>query len=545
MRYAVVAAFALAIVSSFSGCTRVGTATSAGGRHSWTQPGVLRAALYISPNTLNPILSTSTGEVMVATLIFDPLVTVDPNGNELPVLAAQVPTLENGGISKDGLTLTYKLRHNVTWHDGAPFTSADVKFSWQAIMNSKNNVESRRGYDLVRAVDTPDQYTVVFHMRRAFSPAIETLFSESDTPMRVLPKHLLERYPNLNSVPFNANPIGTGPFKFVRWARGDHIELAANPNYFLGKPKLQQIIWRIIPDTNTQSTQMRDHEIDFVPELGGPQYRDLRGNPEVGIVLTKSPQYEAIGFNMSHAPLDDPKVREALAYAIDKQKTMNATQYGAASPATEDISDYSWAHNPNVTRYDYDPAKATQILDADGWKVGPDGVRVKGGQRLSLLFASAQGSSAAQAVTTLTQAQLKSVGVETSIKTYTYTLLYAPMQDGGIFLGGRFDLNIYAWVSGADPDDSSQFMCSTIPPNGNNVFRFCNHEFDGQEAIALSHFDRPTRKRAYDRMQEIMAQQIPAVFLFYRKEITAINPDLRGYAPNGITETWNAYKWSI
>ncbi|MBV9737535.1 MAG: peptide ABC transporter substrate-binding protein [Candidatus Eremiobacteraeota bacterium] len=494
---------------------------------------------------MNPLLSTSTGENMVDTLMFDPLITVDDKGNDQPVLAAQVPTLQNGGISKDGLTLTYKLRHNVKWHDGVPFTSADVKFTWQAVMNTANNVVARRGYDLVRSVDTPDPYTIVFHMKTRFSPAIETLFSESDSPYRILPKHLLAQFPNINRVAFNANPVGTGPFKFVRWLRGDHIELAANPNYFLGAPKIKQMIWKIIQDTNTQDTQMRDHEVDFVPELGGPQYRDLRGNPEIQIVMTKSPQYEGIGFNMSHSPLSDLKVRQALSYAIDKNRIMDATQFGAATAATEDISNFSWAYDPNVTRFDYNPAKAMQLLDADGWKVGPDGVRVKNGHRLSLLFASAQGSSAAQAITTLAQSQLKAVGVDVSIKSFTYTLLYAPMQDNGIYLGGKYDLNISAWVSGADPDDSSQFTCATIPPKGNNWYRFCNKEFDAQEAIALTHYDRPTRKRAYARTQEIMAQQIPGVFLFYRKEISAVNPDLRGFSPNGITETWDAYRWQI
>ena len=506
---------------------------------------MLRAVLFISPNTLNPIMGTSTGENMVNTLIFDPLVTVDDKGDPQPVLAAQVPTLENGGISKDGLTLTYKLRHNVKWHDGAPFTSADVKFSWQAIMNPANNVAARRGYDLVRSVDTPDPYTVVFHMKTAFAPAIETLFSESDSPYRVIPKHLLAGYPDLNRVPFNGNPVGTGPFKFVRWLRGDHIDLVANPTYFLGAPRIRQMTWKIITDTNTQSTQMRDHEVDFVPELGGPQYRDLRGNPEVKIQFTDSPQYEAIGFNMSHPPLTDLQMREALSYAIDKKKVMDATQYGAATEATEDISNFSWAYNPNVTRFDYNPPKAMQMLDAMGWKPGPDGIRSKNGQRLTLLFAIAQGSTAAQAISTLVQSQLKAVGVETSIKSYTYAMLYAPMQQGGIYLGGKYDINIYPWVSGADPDDSSQFTCAMFPPAGNNAYRFCDHDFDAQEAIALTHFDRPTRKRAYDQTQSIMAQKIPGVFLFYRKQIAAVNPDLKGYAPNGITETWNAYRWSI
>ncbi|MDP9018097.1 MAG: peptide ABC transporter substrate-binding protein, partial [Candidatus Eremiobacteraeota bacterium] len=502
-------------------------------------------ALYISPNSLNPILGTSTGEAMLTALVNDPLVTLDPKGNEVPVLAAQVPTITNGGISKNGLTVTYHLRKNVKWHDGAPFSSEDVKFSWEAVMNPANNVVSKRGYDQVSSVDTPTAETVVFHLKKPFAPFVDTVFSESDSPYQVIPKHLLAKYKNMNQIPFNSEPIGTGPFKFAKWVRGDRIEFVANPDYFLGKPKLDRIIAKIIPDANTEATQIRDHEIDFLPELPGLQYRDLRNAPDVVITSVESPQWEGIAYNMSRPPLNDPLVRAALSYGVDKKKIMDETQFGAATVATESIPSYSWAYNPNVIRYDYNPEKSKQLLEQAGWKMGPNGIRVKNGQPLSLQFIVAQGSSAAQTIATLAQAQLKPLGVETVMKTYSYTMLYATVAMGGILNGGKYDIAIYAWVYGGDPDDSSSFLCDYIPPAGNNIFHLCNKDFDRAEADALAHPDRATRKAAYARAQAIMAKENPANFLFYRKQLHASNPDFKGFTPNGITPSWNAYQWSI
>ncbi|MEO6834470.1 MAG: ABC transporter substrate-binding protein, partial [Candidatus Tumulicola sp.] len=235
----------------------------------------LRIAININPMQLNPILPQNTMENFIDGLIFDVLVTQDEHHNQVPDLASVVPTLENGGISKDGLTITYHLRHGVTWHDGAPFTSKDVTFTWRAILNSANNVLSRRGYDQVVAMDTPDDYTVVMHMRRAYAPAIDTIFGESDTILRVLPAHLLAKYPNLNQIPFNAAPVGTGPYRFVRWQRSDRIVLTANPAYFRGTPKLKRLTLMIIPDDNTTEAQIRSGEVDLAMEIPAPVYRGI------------------------------------------------------------------------------------------------------------------------------------------------------------------------------------------------------------------------------------------------------------------------------
>ncbi len=173
-----------------------------------------------------------TGIVRIAIpdgLIFSELITIDDKGREVPDLAQTVLTQANGGISKNGLTITYRLRPNAKWHDGARVTSRDVKFTWQAVMNRSNNVLSHLGYAEVASMDTPDDRTVVMHLKRVFPPAIDTIFGESDQPYRILPEHLLAKYPNLNSVPFNAAPVGSGPFKFARWERNDRIVLDANP----------------------------------------------------------------------------------------------------------------------------------------------------------------------------------------------------------------------------------------------------------------------------------------------------------------------------
>ena len=226
---------ALACALSVSACSKVGDQTSASGTSGTAGiiPGELRIAIQREPNTLNPLLSANTTEGLLNRLSFDTLLSVDGRTKKtIPILATDVPTEQNGGISKDGLTITYHLHTGVKWHDGVPFTSKDVKFSWQAMMNNNNNVNERVGYEDVKSVDTPDDATVVFHLKHKFAPFINTVFAESDSPVCILPEHLLAKYSNLNQIPFNQLPVGTGPFKVARWVRGDHIDLVANDDYF-------------------------------------------------------------------------------------------------------------------------------------------------------------------------------------------------------------------------------------------------------------------------------------------------------------------------
>ncbi|HEY6237116.1 MAG TPA: ABC transporter substrate-binding protein, partial [Candidatus Elarobacter sp.] len=238
-------------------------ARGAAALHPWTDPTTLRLVVTGDPHGLNPIFPTNQEDDYLASLCFDLLITQDGAGRLVPDLAADVPTLRNGGISADGKTIRYSLRHGVRWHDGAPFTSADVAFTWHAIMDARNSVPNRHGYDHVERVETPDPYTVVFRLRELYAPFVRTVFAEADTTYRVLPKHLLEHETSLDRADFNTHPIGTGPYKFVRWDRAQSVEYEANAAYFGGAPHIPKIIVRIIPDFTTSAIEVRAHHVDL------------------------------------------------------------------------------------------------------------------------------------------------------------------------------------------------------------------------------------------------------------------------------------------
>lgn len=532
-------AAALAVLA-LAACSK-GAGPAAGGQGN----AVLRVASYAEPTSLNPILETNTAENFIASLAFDLLVTIDAQGNEVPDLAQQVPTLQNGGISKDGLTITYRLRRNVKWQDGAPFSSADVKFTWQAIMNPQNNVVERRGYDQVRSVDTPDPYTVVFHLKQPFAPFVDTVFGESDEPFRILPKHSLDKYSDLNRVAFNTLPIGTGPFRIVRWIHGDHVEMLANKDYFRGKPALAGINVYYVPDESTRVAELRSHQTDLIIDLGPSPYAQLQGAAGVKSILVKAPTYDSILYNTSRPPLDDVRVRQAMSYAMDEAAIVRNVQHGTAQIATADLADFYWAFDPNLKPYPYDPKKAAQLLDEAGWKTGGGGIREKNGHPLSLQFVYGQGSEAARQIGVIVQSNFRKLGIDVSIKTYTYQMLYATKAEHGILNSGKFDLALYAWVAGADPDNSSQWLCDMAPPAGNNDTQYCNPQLDGLERQALNTFDRSKRKAVYSQIEALLLRDAPAAFMFYPRLRYAMNPALQHFTPNGPSEGWNAYEWSL
>ena len=241
---------------------------------------MLRVAVQSDVKSLNPLLNSNTTDGLIAFLMFEPLLSADAKGNPVPILATAVPAPENGGVSRDGLTVTYHMRRNAKWTDGVPVTSADVKWSWQAIMNPNNNIVSRHGYDYVKSIDTPNPYTVVVHLKQKFSPFVNTFFAMSDQPMPVAPAHVLSRYPDINQLAFNSRPdVGDGPFKFVEWAHNDHITVERNDKFFMGRPRLRRIEIRIVPDENTTVNQMKTHAIDFMFQASPETYPALKSAP--------------------------------------------------------------------------------------------------------------------------------------------------------------------------------------------------------------------------------------------------------------------------
>jgi len=534
----------LALLAALTGCTAANTARDLAGRHTWTHAGELRVASAIEPNSLNPILYGTHAENTLNGLIFDPLLAIDDHGDLQPRLAVTVPTQSNGGISANGLVITYHLRKGVKWHDSAPFTSKDVAFTFSAIMNRKNNVQTHVGYEQVERIDAPNPYTAVIHLRRRFAPAVRSLFANGNGPAYVLPEHLLARYSDLNRVPFNTSPVGTGPFKFSQWLHGDRITLQRNDAYYLGRPKLARIIVRVVPDENTALNGVRTHEIDWLFDVNATSYRDLKQVTSVRTVLSPENGYRGMIFNLLHPPLNDVRARRAIAYAIDKKALTDHASHGGARVATEDLPSFMWAYNQNVTNYAQDLPKARALMAAAGWHSGANGMLQKNGQGLNLVLALRKGALSDEQMSVEVQAMLSTLGIEVTIKTYPGLLLFAPAPQG-IQNSGRFDLSMSGFFSGTDPDNAFLYTCAERAPNGFNASRYCNPAMERLQKTALESYDRAARKRAYAAIEELAAQDMPQYFIFWPYEISALNPDLCGYRPGPGALTWNAWKWSI
>lgn len=533
------------LVTLLAGCTKTGTSVTATGSTP-SHRGILRIAISSDVKNLNPLLGSFTSDVMIARLMFEPLVSANPQGVSVPILAVEVPSMENRGISADGLQITYHLRKNARWTDGQPVTSEDVKWTWQAIMNGANNIISRHGYDDVASIDTPDPKTAVIHLKQKFAPFVNTFFADSDQPYPVMPSHVLARYPNINSIPFDGAPtVSDGPFKFKRWFRGDHIELTANDDFFLGKPGLAGITIRTVANDETALNLLRTHDIDWVFEESVSNYPSASKIPGTRLAWADVNGYEDLQLNVQRPLLRDVRVRQALAYAIDKQRLIQTITYGQERIATEDQPTFMWSYDPNVKSYPYDPQKARQLLLQAGWTPGPDGIMTKNGTRLSLLTVTNINNATRRREILLIQEMAHEAGIELVTKEYQSEVLFAPVGEGGILQGGKFDLSLAGWYSGVDPDDSSQLTCKNVAPNGYNYSRYCNPDMEAAQKAALEHYDLPSRKAAYFRIQELLARDVPEIYTYYQRQMHPVSTAFKGFEPNPSLESWNAWQWSI
>ncbi len=494
---------------------------------------MLRVGLHSEPHSLSPILPQHAEEFLVARFYSDILTSFDRNGNLVPMLAAVVPTKANGGISADERTIVYHLRHNVRWHDGKPFGSADVAFTWRAIMASQNNVVSRDGYDRVDRVETPDAFTIRFHLKRRFAPIIAELFGDGDTPLGILPAHLLAKLPELNDVPFNAMPIGTGPYRVAKWVRGERIELVANPDYYLGKPKIARITLLFMPDENTLIERLRTHEIDWLPEVSPsvvPLLAHVRG---IRLVNVNQNHWFGIWFNLRSRALADVRLRHAIAAAIDKVRLTRTLTYGTADPATVDIPSFMWAYPRGIRTITYDPNAARRLLASLGHPLPP----------LTLAYDQSSGLTRATAVQL--QSELAAVGLAIALRGYRRETLLGSYSDGGILNGGHYELALGRWLYGPDPDNSGEFGCAAMPPDGYNVARYCEPAMEAAQRDALEHIERPERKVAYARIENLVARDLPIVPLWWPRAVHAFATDVNGFAPNSLVSTWNSWQWTM
>ncbi|MBV8150411.1 MAG: hypothetical protein JOY59_02545, partial [Candidatus Eremiobacteraeota bacterium] len=539
MRSAATLSAGLALCAALCACTKaeVGTVSPSGGtENSWTRPGVLRFAENADPKSLDPVLASSAIVGDLSMFIFSYAVRYDQNAKPVPDAVVRIPTLENGDVSKDGLTLRYRLRPNVKWQDGQPLTCRDLRFTWQAVMNPHNNVVTTDGYRDIKSIDCTDPYVAVVHMKRVYAPYLQQLWGVNGNAP-ILPEHVLAKYNDdrgsFNTAPYQSMPIASGPFKVIEWQRGNYIRMQANPDFYLGKPKMNEVLFRYLPDENTEITSLQTHDIDLLARgtgLNWPRYVRVAG-PGSGLRAIRVDDFlfTHVDFNLQRPLLQDRNVRLGLDYAIDRSEIVSKIMHGSAIEAQSDQSpELSWGYSRNFEHHEYSPGKARQLLQDAGWTTGPDGIRVKNGQRLSFNLTCIAESNYARQIETVLQREWHDVGAEALVKNAPSQLMFQNGVDGTL-QGGHYDVALFSWTGSADPDNSAIYSADNFAPHGQNSLFWNNKIATTAMNDALDTLDRPRRKHDYEVVQQQMALDVPTIILFFWKEPYVYNSDLKGF----------------
>lgn len=485
--------------------------------------------------SLNPHLFTETTLGYISSMTGAWLVKYDAQNRPYPELLTVIPTQQNGGISKDGDTITWHLRKGVRWSDGVPFTADDVVFSTKVVLNPANNEVGRDGWNLITKIDEPDKYTVVYHLKHPYSPYIPTFFGSAGANPDVLPKHLLAQYPNINHVPYNSKPVGIGPFRVVIWKRADSVELEPNPYYFRGTPKLQKIVFKLIPSLDTLLTQMQTGDVELWPVVPASYIVQTKALANVHTLVRPGIFYGHLDFNVTRPLVSDVRVREAIRFAINRPEIIAKVSHGYAI-AQESIVPPSMPFAPKgIPNVPYDPAKARALLDAAGWKVGPGGVRVKNGQRLALQFPYFTGVPTADAAVELIRADLHAVGIEIDTRKYAPAMFFAAYQDGGIVYAGKWDMTMFSWQGLPVADISNTLECNQIPPNGQNVLHYCNAELDKLLEEVKQTYDTQRQAQLLAQEMRIIVRDVPTIVLSVPDTGYAYSKSLIGFDPGAFT----------
>ena len=475
----------------------------------------------------------------VANLVNATLIQTDEKLAYVPALATQVPTVENGGISSDGLSYTFKLRPGVTWSDGTPFTSADVKFTYDVLVMPGTDVRGRVGWDQITQVDTPDATTITFKFK-----AVDAPFLDRVAVVHILPKHVLG---NLDAAAitkhqwFRAPNPGLGPFLFKEWVPGSYITLNKNPKYYKpGQPYLDTIVYKIITDANTILNQLETGDIDSRVRMPNDQVDIAKGFNHVNMLSTPSVTPWLLWMNHTRAPFNDKAVRVALAYGFDKVGIAKQLLKGYVEPAWGLISPLSWAFSPDVPKHAYDPAKAKQVLDEAGWVPGPDGIRKKGDTTLSFELMNIAGEQERAQILSFIQRQWKEIGVDAKMKLVDVGTMF-----GNALPKREYDM-AYSFVGRyADPDIANLYLSPDLKPTG-NFAGYANPEVDKLLQAQAQTVDRAKRKDLLVKAQNIVADDEVTLFLAWLTNHTAMNKRIEGYRPApAYVEMWNADEYHL
>jgi peptide/nickel transport system substrate-binding protein len=493
--------------------------------------GELTIGSIQEPDSLNPWLTGLTVGLEVEAMIYDSLTRVDPSGEHIPFLAAEVPTLENGGISEDLLTYTYKLRDDVTWHDGTPFTAADVVFTFESIANPEVNARSRTGFNLIAGAEATDDHTVIFTLNEPSAVFLETWGYRG-----ILPKHVFENE-DMNTSEFNRAPtVGTGPYKFVEWVSGDRIVVERNSDYYQEGAYLDRIVYRIIPSSDSLLTMLETGEIDMRFSVTAEQVPIVQDLADYTLHATPAHAYFHFTINNTDPILGDVRVRQALTHGLDKQVITDTVLGGLVQPHGSPVAQPSWVYVDHSDRYPFDPEQAAALLEEAGWTLGDDGIRAKDGERLSLELLNIAGDSERLQIVQIAQAMWEDIGVEVTISQVDAPTFVAAMTEQTYQFAYGF------WGFSVDPSGYNERWLSS---SAGHWLNYDNPEVDQLLIDGLKTVDRDARRAIYEEFQAQVVEDATNIYVYNRVFFDAVKNRVQGFVPSASSSTnmWNVHEW--
>jgi peptide/nickel transport system substrate-binding protein len=536
------------LIMLLSACGAPGPNQPTGTGGTPVKGGVWTDDLFEEPSSLIPNGSSETFADMLDNAIWAPLFYGNADGAITPGLVAQVPTLQNGGISQDLKTWKFTLRPNLTWSDGQPLDARDVDFTWKLWTNPKFTPASTTGLNLITSTDiSADNLTITFHLKSAFSPFLSIWTDGISAPMpahvfsSIAPDKVLTSKENLDP------SVASGPFMMTDSKPGASYTVSRNPHYFQpGLPYLDKVVFRIVTDQNTILKDLQAGTIDsswFLDVTKTIAYKALSNYQ-----LTSNPHasnFEAIYFDFHNKILgNNVDVRKAIAMAIDHQALIDTARRGEAVPlCTDHGQSYVPGYQADAPCPKFDPAAANALLDQDGWVKGSDGIRSKGGQRLEFQYSTTANNYWRADDELVLQSNLKAIGIQLDITNYPASTFFSTFLTGGV--PGKYDMAEFETSFSYDADDYSLLACSQIPPAGFNITFYCNHQLDSLYAQEESTAEPNARQQIFNQIHQIYLTDFPFITLYSPVDIAMHKVTTHNYnpGPEGASETVGIWQW--
>ncbi|RAP35577.1 peptide-binding protein [Candidatus Marinamargulisbacteria bacterium SCGC AAA071-K20] len=483
---------------------------------------ILHLHLGGEPTYLNPVLSTDSPSSSVEGLVFSGLFRINSDMELEPDL------VESYDVNEEGIHYTFRLKRDVTWHDGIPFTAHDVKFTFDVILDPKTNTVRRSNFVLNGTAvqfNVIDDYTIEAILPQPFAPFLIRM------AMGILPKHLLEGE-DINKADFNRAPVGTGPYKFQSWQPAQYVQLERNDHYYMGKPKTKLIVMKIVPDANTALLALEKGEID---EAGIPakDFSRYSTKPFLNVHRYYDLVYTYMGFNLKHPFFSDSKVRRAIAHAINKDSIVSGVLKGFGVKADIPASPVLWSYpdNEDIPKFAYNPSFAKELLKEAGFKVNPKTqLFEKDGKPFSFKIITNKGNKDREKVAQIIQRFLAEIGVEVHIQLMEWSSFIKVINAKKS--PKDYDAVILGWSLGLDPDSYSIWHSSQYP-EGFNFVGYLNPEVDVLLERGRTTTGKEQRKEIYKELYQHIAQDVPYLFLYFPESIIGINKRVEGLSRPG------------